>query len=343
MPSNSSLQLSTEQLVPNQPSNKQLGSKQLNGKQLSASQIAILGAGAIGQLIYHQLANAKQQPHVGLSFIGRKIQSKVVPFRFTRLDGQDVISNAKVIGREDYAKELANTALLIVSVKAHQVKPALAAVLPHLPGNTHILLLHNGMGPHLEVQPYLAGRGLSLGTTSQGALRLDKYHVKQTGSGLTQLGPFIAPQLDDNIRERLLSSIDQSTWYADILPLLWQKLAINVAINPLTAIHNCPNGELAKPQYRNAINNAVSELIKVAAADGLTLDKALLIERVYQVIELTAQNFSSMHQDVYHQRQTEIDAINGFVLKRAMVHHIPAPVNQSLAQQITQLEAKYTR
>ncbi|GIU18466.1 MULTISPECIES: ketopantoate reductase family protein [unclassified Shewanella] len=331
MPSKSSQQLSTELLTP----------KLLSGHSLSAEQITILGAGAIGQLIYHQLANAKQQ--TPLSFIGRKVHSEVIPLRFTRLDGQELTSNAKVIGRADYAKELASTRLLIVCVKAYQVQSALKAVLPYLPCHTHILLLHNGMGPHLEVQPYIAGRGLSLGTTSQGALRLDKYHVKQTGTGLTQLGPFNAPQLDGRVKELLLNSIGQSTWYTDILPLLWQKLAINVAINPLTAIHNCPNGELAKPQYRNTVNDAVSELVTVAAADGLKLDKALLIERVYQVIELTAQNFSSMHQDVFHQRQTEINAINGFVLKRAMAHHIPVPVNQSLAQQITQLEANYTR
>ena len=331
MPSQSSLQVSTEQL----------SSIALNGKPLSAEQITILGAGAIGQLIYHLLASDEQQAQ--LSFIGKAAQSEVIPLRFTRLDGQELTSNAKVIGREDYDEELANCALLIVCVKAYQVKPALEAVLPYLPSNTHILLLHNGMGPHLEVQPYLAGRGLSLGTTSQGALRLDKYHVKQTGAGLTQLGSFIAPQLDVSLQERLLNSIEQSTWYADILPLLWQKLAINVAINPLTAIHNCANGELAQPQYQNTINDAVSELVKVAAADDLTLDKTLLIERVYQVIELTAQNLSSMHQDVYHQRQTEIEAINGFVLKRAKAHHIPAPVNQSLIQQIKQLEASYMR
>ncbi|WP_299803867.1 2-dehydropantoate 2-reductase [uncultured Shewanella sp.] len=332
MSSKPSLQVSSEQQT----------DQQLSANSLSAEQITILGAGAIGQLIYHQLTNSRQQPHVRLSFIDRKIQSETIPLEFTGLDGQNVTSNARVIGREDYAKDLASTELLIVCVKAYQVKSALNTVLPYLPSNTHILLLHNGMGPHLEVLPYLAGRGLSLGTTSQGALRLGKYHVKQTGAGLTQLGPFIGPLLDDKLRERLLSSISQSTWYPDILPLLWQKLAINVAINPLTAIHNCPNGELAKPQYQNTINDAVSELVKVATADGLTLDKTLLIERVYQVIELTAQNFSSMHQDVYHQRKTEIDAINGFVLQRANAHHIPAPVNQALTQQITQLEAKYT-
>ncbi|GIU28719.1 ketopantoate reductase family protein [Shewanella sp. MBTL60-007] len=320
-----------------------ISSSQLAPKQIVPKQITILGAGAIGQLIYHQLAKANIQTSKRLNFISKAAQSAVIPVKFTALDGQLSTRHAKFIGQDDYALELANTELLVICVKAYQVKAALNSVLPYLPADTHILLLHNGMGPHLDVQADIVNRSLSLGTTSQGALRVDRYHVIQTGAGLTQLGPFIGAELNEELKALLLSNIDQSTWHTDILPLLWQKLAINVAINPLTAIHNCPNGELAKIEYRDTIHNAVNELVEVAAADGLKLELAPLIERVYQVIELTAQNFSSMHQDVYHQRQTEIDAINGFVLKRAKAHRVPAPVNQALAQQIKQLEAKYTR
>lgn len=312
-------------------------------KQIAAKQITILGAGAIGQLIYHQLAKANIQTSKRLNFISKAAQSAVIPVKFTALDGQLSTRQAKFIGQDDYALELANTELLLICVKAYQVKAALSKVLPYLAADAHIMLLHNGMGPHLDVKPILENRCLSLGTTSQGALRIDRYHVKQTGAGLTQLGPFIGAELSEELKALLLSNIDQSTWHADILPLLWQKLAINVAINPLTAIHNCPNGELAKIEYRDTIHNAVNELVEVAAADGLKLELAPLIERVYQVIELTAQNFSSMHQDIYHQRQTEIDAINGFVLKRGKAHAISTPFNLQLAKQIKQLEAKYVR
>ncbi|ABZ77747.1 2-dehydropantoate 2-reductase [Shewanella halifaxensis HAW-EB4] len=318
-----------------------ISSTPLAPKQIAAKQITILGAGAIGQLIYHQLAKANRQTAERLNFIGKEAHSAIIPLKFTALDGQLSTRHAKFIGLEDYAEELANTELLLVCVKAYQVRAALSAVLPYLPADAHVLLLHNGLGPHLDVQPELAGRSLSLGTTSQGAFRIDRYQVKQTGAGLTQLGPFIGAELSEELKTLLLSNIDQSTWHADILPLLWQKLAINAAINPLTAIHNCPNGELANLEYRDTIHKAVRELVEVATADGLKLELALLIERVYQVIGLTAQNFSSMHQDVYHQRQTEIDAINGFVLERAKAHKIVTPYNQDLVEQIKSLEAKY--
>ncbi|MGS0690176.1 ketopantoate reductase family protein [Shewanella sp. 30m-9] len=359
-----------------------------------AKQITILGAGAIGQLIFHQLSNGlpelttaptspqakslnpkslSHKPEYELSFISREAHSHVQPVSFTALDGQKLTRSAQFIGQDDYRQSLTRTTLLIVCVKAYQVTAAVTAVLPYLPNNTHILLLHNGMGPHLDVKPYLGKRGLSLGTTSQGALKLAKWHVKQTGAGLTQLGSYKAPTLDceqstepnseknaelepeksaelsadrrtelsTELKAILLSTIPQSRWYDDILPLLWQKLAINVAINPLTAIHSCPNGQLANLEYRDTIFNAVSELVKVASADGINLDLEYLLDRVYQVIELTAQNYSSMQQDVSHQRATEINAINGFVLERAKLHKLNVPYNQSLVDQVKQCEAAY--
>ncbi|MCK8045761.1 2-dehydropantoate 2-reductase [Shewanella sp. 1CM18E] len=311
-------------------------------KKPAFAKICILGAGAIGQLIYHQLAEQSQSR---LSFISRDANSSVQPLRFTTIDGQVINHKAALIGQADYQTHLSQIDLLIVCVKAYQVSDALKPILPRLSANAHILLLHNGMGPHLEVISMLKGRGLSLGTTSQGALKLDKWHVKQTGNGLTQLGSSQAltqlPPLPVKLKQLLLSAIPQSDWYSEILPLLWQKLAVNVAINPLTAIFNCLNGELAADKHKQVIANAVSELVVVAKHDGIELDLDFLLQRVYQVIELTANNFSSMHQDVQHQRKTEIDAINGFVLQRAAVHQLEVPVNLSLLQQIKQIEAKY--
>ncbi|MCL1138369.1 ketopantoate reductase family protein [Shewanella pneumatophori] len=311
-------------------------------KKSALIKICILGAGAIGQLIYHQLAEQSQSQ---LSFISRDAFSSVQSLHFTTLDEQIINRKAALIGQADYQTHLSQIDLLIVCVKAYQVSDALKPILPLLSTSTHILLLHNGMGPHLEVISLLKGRGLSLGTTSQGALKLDKWQVKQTGSGLTQLGSSQVltqlPQLPVPLKQLLLTAIPHSNWYSEILPLLWQKLAVNLAINPLTAIFNCPNGELAADKYNQVIADAVSELVGVAKHDGIELDLDVLLQRVYQVIELTANNFSSMHQDVQHQRKTEIDAINGFVLQRAAVHQLKVPVNQSLLQQIKQIEAKY--
>lgn len=307
-----------------------------NNQQLP--QISIMGAGAIGQLIYQQLFSS----NIAVNFIGRAEKSQQQTVTFTNLEQQQTTCTAMFVGRTDWPLQLVNTRLLIVCVKAYQVVAALKPIIKLLNHDCHILLLHNGMGPHLEVANMLNGQGLSLGTTSQGALKKTAWHTQQTGQGVTQLGHFTGPMLSETIKMSLLSSIPQSQWFEDILPMLWQKLAINVAINPMTAIHDCRNGELAAAQYRKTIAAAVTELAQVAAAESIMLDLAVLLDRVYQVIELTAANYSSMHQDVQHQRKTEIEAINGFVVLMASKHGKSAKTNQQLLASITAIEQGYS-
>lgn len=306
--------------------------------------IAILGAGAVGQLICHQLTTAGMS--VGL--IGRdsiaSIQQtlSVTPLALAN-DNQQKTHALQYSVPILTANALDNIRLVIVCVKAYQVLDALLPLLNQLPRQCHILLLHNGMGPHLALAPLIDaqadGRGLSLGTTSQGVLRQASWQIRQTGQGLTQFGHFAGTELTEHYRNALLTAIPNSEWVDAIVPCLWQKLAVNAAINPLTALYQCPNGTLAEPDFSDMIKGILDELVTVATLEGVPLDKQLLHNRVYQVIRLTAGNFSSMHQDIAHQRRTEIDQINGYICERAQAHGLSAPVNADLWTRVKQLEA----
>ncbi|MCU8054976.1 2-dehydropantoate 2-reductase [Shewanella sp. SM34] len=306
--------------------------------------IAILGAGAVGQLICHQLTTAGMS--VGL--IGRdsiaSIQqtlsvTPLAPANDNQQKTQALQYSVPILA----ANALDNIRLVIVCVKAYQVLDALLPLLNQLPRQCHILLLHNGMGPHLALAPLIDaqadGRGLSLGTTSQGVLRQASWQIRQTGQGLTQFGHFTGTELTEHYRNALLTAIPNSEWVDAIVPCLWQKLAVNAAINPLTALYQCPNGTLAEPDFSDMIKGILDELVTVATLEGVPLDKQLLHNRVYQVIRLTARNFSSMHQDIAHQRRTEIDQINGYICERAQAHGLSAPVNADLWARVKQLEA----
>ncbi|MGI2258951.1 ketopantoate reductase family protein [Shewanella sp. GXUN23E] len=296
------------------------------------SRIGILGAGAIGQLLCWQLRH--HQPIL----LGR--QAAPDCFIHTDLDGQRHRFSPQYRQLND--KKLSDIGLLIVTVKAYQVMDALLPLLSSLSADCAVLLLHNGMGPHLQLAPVLQGRDLLLGTTSQGALReasgRDCWHVRHTGTGLTQIGLLNGnPARSKSRVQPLLDAIANAEWTEDILMALWQKLAVNAAINPLTAIHNCRNGELATAGHCATIQAIVAELVTTAAADGIILDESALLARVYQVITLTANNFSSMHQDVAHGRQTEIDAINGFVVSRAEALGIDTPYHRDMMAKVRAL------
>lgn len=307
-----------------------------------AVDIAILGAGAVGQLICRQLTVAG----MNVGFIGRNaLESSQQVLSFTPLASADDLQQQMQAIPYSVpiltADALDNIRLVIVCVKAYQVLDALSPLLKQLPSQCHILLLHNGMGPHLALAPLINaqanGRGLSLGTTSQGVLRQAPWQIKQTGQGLTQLGHFTGAELTEHYRNALLAAIPSSEWVDAIVPCLWQKLAVNAAINPLTALYQCPNGKLAEPDFSEMIKGILDELVMVAAHDGVSLDQSFLHDRVYQVIRLTAGNFSSMHQDIAHQRRTEIDQINGYICERAQAHGLSAPVNAELWARVKQL------
>ena len=131
--------------------------------------------------------------------------------------------------------------------------------------------------------------------------------------------------------------LEDCHWFDDIRLPLWQKLAINCVINPLTTVHNIKNGELLKPQYRSAIESLLEEFFLVTDAEKLPLEKAQITKQVWSVIKKTADNYSSMHQDVMHNRKTEIDYINGCLLALAAKYNIDVKFNQSLVTEIKKL------
>ena len=301
--------------------------------------IAILGAGAIGQLLAHQLDTAGIAP---LLLLKPEQAILTTPFLFEvqGLPNRCIPHGYDVFSLDDKhtATILPEVDLLLVTLKAYQVVNAVKALLPQLSPHCHILLLHNGIGTHQELQPLLKGQGLSLGTTSQGALKLGPRSIRHTGEGMSQFGHFCGPALATDFKQQLLAAIPNSSWVDDILPALWQKLAVNAVINPLTALDNVPNGELTAARYQPTIKAVLQELQQVADQEQIALDGEQLAARVRQVMVLTSKNFSSMQQDVAHQRRTEIDYINGYVVKRAAAHQLAAPTNQALVEQITARE-----
>jgi 2-dehydropantoate 2-reductase len=120
---------------------------------------------------------------------------------------------------------------------------------------------------------------------------------------------------------------------ADLNALVWGKLAINAAINPLSALLRIPNGELLeRPTARELMAEAARETARVAAAQGIRLpfdDPAAAAETV---AARTASNRSSMLQDIRRGAPTEIDAINGAIVQAGQQVHVAAPTNRVLWQ-----------
>ncbi len=299
--------------------------------------IQIVGSGAIGSIL---AANA-QRNNIAYSLAPRR-QDQLTQ-RLITYSGQSVLLNHNL----PVAEHLQDSDLLIFPLKAHQLQSAARQWQQRVSPDTPVLLLHNGMGGLESVREVFKKQPIYLATTSHGALKLNPHEVKHTGFGRTIVG-----EAPDNSRGnsaqsemvmRVLSRCLQPvTWQQDIVRALWLKLAINAVINPLTAINDIPNGKLDSAEFKDQIETICQEVAQVASSSGISFEAPTLQEHVRQVILSTAENYSSMHQDLARHRLTENEAINGFVVRQAEKKGIDVPVNTFLYNKVAELEADYS-
>ncbi len=292
--------------------------------------ILILGPGAVGSLWATKFKLAEHN----VSLWGRSSNSE----QLLQLD-----DNPAIRFSNQHIPSVQNADLIVVTVKAWQVETAIEPLLPYISVDTIIMLMHNGMGTAQLIEAKLADNPLIVATTTHGAYKPSKEQVLHTGQGNTQLGGFNSKGVQCGFLAEVMNhALPEVNWNPNINAALWTKLAINCAINPLTAIHQCKNGELAAPEFATELANITHELVEVMNAEQIKVDFDSLHTTIMQVVNATAANYSSMRQDVFHQRRTEIDFITGYLLKAAEKHHISTPENAKLYQRIKQIEQSWT-
>lgn len=228
---------------------------------------------------------------------------------------------------------------VLLPVKAFAVLDAVKQLVPLLSENAQLVLSHNGMGTVEQVLPLLkAGQGLWFLSTSHGAYKPDQTTVIHSGQGQSVLGALNQAALlqQQQVEQAMQAALGPLVVEENIWPSLWQKLAVNAVINPLTALHQCKNGELAGNHYAAAIRLLIEEFVLVAKASGLEFSPEAIQSRVSVVIDQTAENYSSMQQDFAKGRPSELDYITGFLLKQAEQHQLQLPAHQALYQLLLQ-------
>ena len=224
---------------------------------------------------------------------------------------------------------------LLVCTKAYDIADAVAGVAQRLGPDTPILLAANGMGYLEWFDSHLPHNPVYCCLSTEGAYPIEPLHIRHAGRGSNLIGSpagLAAPQW---LEDWLASSLDVS-WEEHIQEAQWHKLAINCAINPLTALHRCRNGELARNDALKVhVRQLCDEISAVSTAAGFTRTAATIHEDVANVIDNTADNRSSMLQDVMAGRSTEIAFITGYLLSTAARVGVDAPLHRRLLREVT--------
>jgi 2-dehydropantoate 2-reductase len=225
---------------------------------------------------------------------------------------------------------------LLVATKAQHVESALQSIAHALTADSRIVLLQNGLrSQHLISARYGAQRVYCL-STSHGAWLHAPYQVVHAGFGAAWLGQF--HQFPGNIKSLLdqLPAQEMNIRHdPDINNRLWHKFAINCAVNALTVVHNCRNGELQTiPAAREQLIKLCAEITRIfaAAPEAPPLDN--LLASVDEVLRATSSNYSSTLQDVRNGKVTEIADLNGYLVELAQQYDCPAPLNIALTRAV---------
>lgn len=216
----------------------------------------------------------------------------------------------------------------LVLVKAWQTEDAAQRLLQCLEPDGLVLTLQNGDGNFEKLSHVLGIGRVALGATTLGATLLGPGIVRPAGEGVITLG--IHAQLKP-IANLLGGAGFVVETVADVHSVLWGKMVINTAINPLTAILRVPNGALlTKPSARAVMASAATEAAAVAVAKGVQLPYPDAVTAVETIARRTAANYSSMLQDILREAPTEVDFITGAIVRSGEKLGVPALVNRTL-------------
>lgn len=290
----------------------------------------ILGAGSLGSLWATRLSRAG-------------IPTRLILRNPDRLADYQAAGGLTLI--EDNARSLHNITAelssatapisrLLVASKAYDAEASVASVAHRLRAGSEILLLQNGLGSQQAIAARWPQARCFFISSTEGAYRPVDFQVVHAGRGHNWLGDPVNLQPPTWLSQLHLASIP-CQWTNDIMARLWRKLAVNCAINPLTVLYDCPNGELS--DQRDTVHKLCSDLAAVLTACGQKAAALDLEAEVWRVIEATAGNYSSMLQDVRAGRRTEISFLLGQACDTARQLALPAP---ALCDLLRRLQAR---
>ena len=261
-----------------------------------------------------------------------------------RLEHPDGRHSHHALSVADDPASVGHVAVALVAVKSRQTPDAAQLIARLLAADGLALTLQNGLNNRAALRAVLGRERVALGVTSQGATVIGPGVVRHAGHGPTYIGrdAALGPAQRVCLPElaALLSAAGFDTHLVDDTDaLVWGKLAVNAAINPLTALLHVPNGFLVEHEALLSImRRTADEVAAVAAAQGIVLAEDAA-NRAVAVAHGTAANRSSMLQDVERGAPTEIDAICGAVARVGVAVGVATPLNDRLCRLVRQLES----
>lgn len=310
----------------------------------SFAHIVVVGAGAVGSFFGAMLARAGHR----VTLIGRPAHVQAIQRQGLQVDWAHAadVETVRLCATTDIAA-VHDADLVLLCVKSTDTLATARSMAVHLPPQALVMSLQNGVenarliasqlpNPVLPSVVYVATE-----MTAPGRL---KHHGRgELVTGTVPHSPLHdAPQVLDRIVELFASAQVPVRISQDVMADLWSKLLINCVLNAISGLAHTSYGKLAAVAAIQTTQDALlREVIAVARADGTPLDEAAAVHAVATICQTMAGQQSSTAQDMARGKPSEIEHLNGFVVRRGQALGVPTPVNQAMYALVKLIESGY--
>ena len=256
-------------------------------------------------------------------------------------NGLRISGETDYVAHPDAATSLkkSDAELAILTVKAYDTRQAVKEIAGKC--NCPILSLQNGIGNEETISEIAGSERTIGGVTTHGVRYVSPGNIIHTGKGETIIG-----EMDNSLTRRVKKYADAMTECGietkvsrDIRREIWHKAIVNASINPLTAVLRCKNGYLLENKHaKQLMEKLCMEATIAAKSNGIDVDETEIMKRAEEVAYLTRENYSSMLQSIIRGKKTEIDYINGEIVKAGMKKGVEMPANSFLIELIKAME-----
>jgi 2-dehydropantoate 2-reductase len=288
----------------------------------------VLGAGAVGCYYGGMLARAGH----AVTLIGRPPHVDAMRKHGLRFEGLKFDEQVAVEASTE-AAAVRGAQLVLFCVKSTDTESAAAQIAPHLDTAAVVVNLQNGVDNTERIQSRVKNPVLPAAVYVATEMA-GPGHLKHHGRGDLVIGP------NPQVKAWFESAGVPTAISENVMGELWAKLVVNCAYNALSAITQLPYGKMIEgPGIRDVMRDVIEETLAVAKASGVAMAPDLLA-KTYKIAEAMPSQYSSTAQDLARGKPTEIDHLNGFVMRKGKEFGIPTPANLALHALVKLLEKK---
>jgi 2-dehydropantoate 2-reductase len=293
--------------------------------------VAVVGAGAVGCYYGGMLARAGHD----VTLIGRPQHVEAIERQGLRLETQTFDERIRVSASSE-GSAVRSAQLVLFCVKSTDTESAAAAIKPHLAPDALVLSLQNGVENADRLRAILS-QDVRAAVVYIGTEMAGPGHVRHHGRGELIIE---RSRASDEVAQALIAAGVPTDISDNVRGALWAKLILNCAYNALSAITQLPYGRLVKGAGITAVmRDVVDECLAVAKADDVTIPGDV-DAAIRQIAETVPGQYSSTAQDLARGKPSEIDHLNGVIVRRGEALGVATPVNRLLHALVKLLESK---